>query len=306
MALSGSYDFTVNESEIIKEACELTGKIDIVEGVPPELYESVRRTLNLFLKSLQSKGLLLHTYKEASLFLALNSQSYLLGPTGSHATESFIETTLSADVIQGAVTLTLDSTTGMSNGDYIGIILDNGALHWTTITDTAGVTIASGLAGAATSGNRVYTYTTKIQRPLKITDVRIRQSSGAEIPLNPVSLEEYFRLPNKATTGLCNQFAFDPQLTDTRIYVWPVANDVTARVLFRYKKPLDDVEADEHNIAVPQDWFELITLGLAHKIAPKLRVSLEDQASLKARYEEALADIDDFEEASVFFGPDRR
>jgi len=96
MTISNVHTFELNQIELLTEAIELTGTHDLGGTIAPELLPTLTRSLNLYSKSWQAKGLFLHTYQEATLFLAAGQQSYLLGATGDHATESFIETTLSA------------------------------------------------------------------------------------------------------------------------------------------------------------------------------------------------------------------
>ena len=69
------------------------------------------------------------------------------------------------------------------------------------------------------------------------------------------------------------------------------------------QKPVDDFTTDSDTAAIPVNWLQALTLGLAYTLAPKRQVPLNEQAALKARYEEALRDIDDFEESSFFFQP---
>lgn len=69
------------------------------------------------------------------------------------------ETTLSATASKNATTVTLTSVTGISDGDPIGIVMDNGPTHWTYADgDPSGsvVTLGSYLPDQATSGNAVY------------------------------------------------------------------------------------------------------------------------------------------------------
>lgn len=69
-----------------------------------------------------------------------------------------LDTTLSAASLSGATTITVTSGTGTSNGDIIGINLDNRDTHWTTIASgggTTSITLTAGLAGDAASGSRV-------------------------------------------------------------------------------------------------------------------------------------------------------
>jgi len=67
-------------------------------------------------------------------------------------------TTLNGSLSQWATTATLTSVSGLSEGDALGIYMDNGATHWTFIDDLTGsvVTMGSPIPWAATTGNAVY------------------------------------------------------------------------------------------------------------------------------------------------------
>jgi hypothetical protein len=297
MTTSGSASYTITEAEIIQEAFEMCAG-DPAEPIEPAIYASIRRTLNLMIKADQRDGLYLWTYKEATLFLQKSTASYQLGPTGTHATESYVETTLSVDAAAGADTLNLTSITGISVGDYIGITLDDGTLFWTTVTDGT----FDELPSAASAGNKVYTYTTKILRPLNVSEVRRRDSSDIDTPIELKSGEAYFTLPNKQTDGVVVQAFFDPQLTNATLYTWPRSNTVADKIVFRYKKPIEDFSDGENTPEYPVEMFEEITLKLAYKISAKLSVPIPERLDLLRRIE-GLGGMD---ETSVYIIPGTR
>lgn len=80
---------------------------------------------------------------------------------GSEPADAFtgnFSTPLTANAASGATSLTVSSTTNFVAGHRVMIMLNSGALHHTTIVsvDSAvGLTITTGLAGAAASGNIV-------------------------------------------------------------------------------------------------------------------------------------------------------
>lgn len=306
MTVSNVHTFTMTRDEIIIEALELTGTHNLGDTPPPEVMESCARSLNLFFKAWQPKGLFLHTYKPATLFLGKGQESYLLGPTGDHATESYTETTLTADAATSDTILTVDSESGMSVADNIGIVLDDGSIHWDTVASLAPLTLTTGLASAAASGNAVYAYTTKIIRPLKITDVRLMSDAASDQPISKLSLSEYLAMPSKSTQSTPSQFVFDPQLDNARLYIWPTTSDVTDKINFLYQKPVDDFTTDSDTASASSDWLQCLCLGLAYAIAPKRLLPLDEQIALKSRYDDALRDLDDFEETSIFFCPGGR
>jgi hypothetical protein len=70
-------------------------------------------------------------------------------------------TTLTATEPNTETSMAVTSGTGTANGDIIGVMLDSGSIHWTTISSGGGTTtivLTSGITGQATSGNRVYVF----------------------------------------------------------------------------------------------------------------------------------------------------
>jgi hypothetical protein len=68
-------------------------------------------------------------------------------------------TTVGTTASKNATTIVLTSVTGISDGDSIGIVLDNGDAHWTfSDGDPSGTTVTLGsyLPYLATAGNVVY------------------------------------------------------------------------------------------------------------------------------------------------------
>lgn len=73
----------------------------------------------------------------------------------------FSTTTLSADMAAGSLSITVASVTGISDGDSIGIGLDNETIHWTLVNGDPDATLLTvpllvGAWSGASSGNTVY------------------------------------------------------------------------------------------------------------------------------------------------------
>lgn len=69
------------------------------------------------------------------------------------------ETTVDTTGLRNATSIVLTSVAGISSGDSLGIVLDNGSVHWTySDGDPVGTTVTLGsyLPGQATAGNVVY------------------------------------------------------------------------------------------------------------------------------------------------------
>jgi hypothetical protein len=309
MATSGSTDFALTRDDIITEALELCGAIAAGETIPATDLASAARKLNMMVKAWMAHGLHLWALEEATLFLGVGTQSYSLGATGTHCTNSYVQTTLSADAASGATSLTLTATTGLTAADNIGIVLDSGAIHWTTI-DAVGppTTLITGLAGAASEGAVVFAYTAKINRPQRIVSAYRRSIAGQDTPIELIGRDEYAELSNKTTQGKCVEAFYDPQLTLGVLYTWPTADIATDVIRFWYERVLEDFDATSNNPDFPIEWGEALTYGLADRLAPGYGLPLAERQWIKTEAKIRLGQAVGFdrETASVSFAPDYR
>ena len=207
--------------------------------------------------------------QEATLYLQADTQYYSLGSSGDHCTLTGYSTALASDAASGASSIVVDSSTGMTATDYIGIELDSGSLQWTTvgvITGSPTITLDATLTGAASEGNVVYYYTTKVDRPLGILEAR--SVSGGELVMNRLSRDGYMSKPDKSTTGQPVEYFFDPQLTNARMYIWPVADVVDTTIKMTLKTPVQDFDAAANSPHFPVEWIRPLVYNLAIDLAP--------------------------------------
>jgi hypothetical protein len=160
---------------------------------------------------------------------------------------------------------------------------------------------------SATAGQASFTMGTggdfTTARPLRITSARLSVSS-IETPLQEMSRQEYFDLPNKTSSGRPTGYYYDPQLTLGKIYLWPtVATGVTATLKFSYQRTVEDFDAAANTPDFPQEWLECLAYNLAARLAPKFGTTVGVEVAAIA-----IASLDDLmgwdrEPASVFFQP---
>lgn len=97
-----------------------------------------------------------------SKYFGMGSMSFKTNPAAS-ASPGWVcvyraNFTLTAAKTTGATVITI-AANGTANGDRVGVALDDGTIHWTTISSgggTTSITLAAGLPSAANSGNEVY------------------------------------------------------------------------------------------------------------------------------------------------------
>ena len=312
MATSGSFNYNLTRNEIIKDALMLIGVVGAEETVAAADNALADRLLNSMVKAWQGQGIHLWTKEEAVLFLANTIATYDLSATSStDVTKAEVITTLSADEAAAQTVLSVTSSTGMTAADIVLVELNDKTYEDTTIVSvdsSTQITITSALTSAAGSGNKVYTFTTRLnERPLSITSMRFRSDAGIDRAMNKLSRSEYFDLPDKASTGQPLSYYYDPQLTTGTIYVWPAPDRLDFHLRFTYDRNIEDFDAATDNPDFPQEWLETLTYQLALRLAP---VFGRDQklASIGAIASQMLKNMLDYdnENASLFITPERR
>lgn len=306
MTTSGSTNFNQTRSEIIADALVLVGAIEAGETPSAEDSAYAVRQLNRMVKSWLAEGCHLWVQADAVLHLVEGQAQYSLGPAGKATLASdAVKTELSTAASSGASTITVDSITGIADGDNIGIELDDGTLQWTTVNGTptgSTITLTATLTGAAATDNHVYAYTTALERPLRVIDAR--RNDETDVPVFMFSRNEYFATPNKTITGTITQVYYDPQLTNGQLYVWPTPSTVKDRLFMTVYLPLDDFDETSNTPDFPQEWLDAIVWGLAYRLSVSYGVPMATRESIRRDAVELKAKVlmFDQEPESVYFG----
>lgn len=295
MATSGSVDYNRTAIQIVNGAFRLIGVVSQEQPLQSAEREDGMEALNLMVKTWQNQGLHLWTKKEGILFLDVGKTDYYLGATGDEATnlDEFVSTTLTSAAIATDTVLTVSSTAGMTASDKIGVELDDGTRQWTTIVSvdsSTGLTITAALTGAAAASNTVYTYTTQINRPLRILGAR-RATIGetSEIEVRPFeSRSHYFNQPDKTTQGTVINYYYSPELNNGRIYIWQTADNVRKVLKFTYERSLEDFDANNNDPDFPVEWVETIKYNLAARLGLEYGTSPERLDRIKFAADEML------------------
>ncbi len=294
-----------NRSDIIENALDLIGVKAAGEPVSAEDGASAATALDWLVKSWQGSGAHLWARNSAILFLQPAQIEYQFGGTNTdNATETFSETTTSASAIAGATLLPVASTVGMSVNDFIGVKLDSGSVHWTTIKIVLPTTLNDALPTAVASGNRVFFYTTKIGKALRVPDARREQGSGVnaqEIKMIQMGRIDYLNLPNKNTSGTPVQFYYDPKIDFGTIFIWPAPVSTDNLLRFTYYRPLEVFTDSEDDPDFPNEWIEALVYNLAVRLAPRFGMPLAPEVgSIAVALHQNALDWDQ-DDASVFF-----
>lgn len=138
----------------------------------------------------------------------------------------------------------------------------------------------------------------------RILSVR-RRTSSIDTPLNELSRDEYYDLPTKSGIGTPVSWYFDPQRSSRTLYVWPTPSVTVAAnttLQYTYQRVIEDVDALDNDIDVPQEWLEALAYNLADRLMLQFGV---DDVRITRRAEILLAEMtaDSQETASVYFQP---
>lgn len=273
MATSGSYDFSMTRDDLIKAALRTLGVIKAGTNPPSVIVTDCAEALNVMLKGWAAQNIGLWLFKQVTVFPQYETESFSLGASAGHATESYVRTTLDGDVDLGATTIIVDSATGITSAYNIAVQLDDGTLQWTTVSGAPSgttVTLAVALTDDANDGDTVYCYQAKTQRPLEVCRVTLEDTSeGTETPIRIISRDEYFNIADKDNSGSPNMIYYDPQLTNGTLYVWPTNDDVDNVINLTIKKPIQDFDAATDDCDFPVEWIEAVKYNLALRLAPE-------------------------------------
>lgn len=281
MATSGSVNFTQNRLEVLEDTLTIIGVKGVGKTVSTEDMLFCNNMLNGMIKAWANKGIHLWTLEEAVLFCTPNIGEYTLGTAAADAhCARWLDTVLtkiSTAAADAATSLTVDTTTGMTVGDVVGVVLDDDTTHWTTIatipTSTT-LTLTAALTDSAAANNNVYTYTNKINKPLKIHTMRRTTNVDddtsqfmLEISMGNISMEQFSMIPNKNLSGPPNNYYYRPELTSTRLQFWPRPDSSRYFFRFTYSRIMEDLDSSTDNFDLPQEWLEVLKYQLAVRIA---------------------------------------
>lgn len=316
MATSGSYNFSLTGDVLITDSLIDAGVIAIGETPEADVVNFARRKLNMLLKSMQVEGLKLWKHREITLFLQDGTNTYTIGPSGSECTLSseIIKTETRVVAVATDTTIEVDSTTGMAASDRIGIELDDGTMHWTTISsvtdsDTLVVTDAIESGDTVAVDNDVWTYTNKVQRPLEIFDLFIRDKNNEDTGISQIASQGYYNFGDKTSEGVVAQATITPLLTNIQMKVYPTPSDSLYRLIGTARYPIEDIDSTSDDFDIPQEWFLPVQLGLAIHLTPAASTETAEFKKLVTLYTQALENASgwDLEQnTSMKFSPSNR
>lgn len=285
MATSGRYDFSINRDQIIRQALLNIGKIGRYDVPDPNIVADMAQLLNLMCLQMMGKvdmapGFKVWTRKRGHLFLSTTAGRYQVGPNATGWTNDYVYPTLSVGAAANATVLTLSSLTTIIATSKIGIVLDTGALYWTTVssvnTGLSQVTIpVTGLPSTASVGAQVFSYQTTAQDVLDVESAILRDQDLSDNILTIMkTTQDYDALPSKAQPTFLQDptsIYFETQLGNSYIYIDAgAAADTTKHIVLTYMEPIQNFFNPTDTPYYPPEYFLKLCWGLSKLAAPQL------------------------------------
>lgn len=324
MATSGSYDYSVTAAQIITAALEDIGAIAAGETVPAADSATALVRLNFIAKQFQggsdgAPGMKVHTRQRIHLFLAKGQQTYTIGPaaTDARATTLYGRTTLSGAEAAAQTTISITSNTDtttfpgstvtMTAADFIGVQLNDGTIHWTTISGTPASTadLTAGLPSAANAGNYVWWFTSRAQRFPLLEAACLRDRNLNDTPLNVFdSIKQYeLGIVSKYADGTPTSILSEPLRLNTRITLDSQPTNVADTIVLTALYPAEDYDSTSNEIAFPQEWFAALEWELAFRLAPAFEKTWTPDMDANHKNALALARNINPENSVLYFQP---
>ena len=291
MTTSGSDNYSLNARQLCEAALRKTGRFGIGSAVQNEDLDTAMQALNVMIKAWQTYGLWLN--QEVILFLSEDTKRYALGTDRAVSSKLVTETDVTTAAVALDINIEVTSTSGMTAADKIGVVLDDNTIHWDVIavvTDATHVQLTTGVSGAAADGNAVYSYTSVITRPLEVSEARLRDENNRDVPLTPISRNEYMSLAQKDSTGTTSQFYFDPQLSAADFFIWPTASDERKRVVMTVKRKVQDLDSIYNDLDFPQEWARALIWNVADEIKVEFGTDNATSAEIERKAARFLAE----------------
>jgi hypothetical protein len=297
--------YSKTAGDLIREGLRDSSITSSLIAVTAEDFADGLSKFNDILVNLQNLGINLWREQDAVMPLNPNQTVYDLGTSGAHCFSDYELKSTTAAAIAGATTINL-AVSGITAGDYIGIKMDDGNRHWSTVSTigASSVVIAgTGLTYASASGSEVYTYTTKIDRPLRVSSLRYLSTNTAdESEVESCSRETYLKTPNKTSVAQVSQWYYSPLLGSGKLYLWGVASSCSELVKFSYLKPQYVIESQVESILVPVEWYPALKWQLASDLAVARGVAAERIVAIEAKAQKYMTDARDFDEEQEAMG----
>ncbi len=279
--------YTKTFGEVCRDALRDAGIVAVERPITSNHFTLAQSKANDVLAAWQGMNIHLWSETEALLPLVANQNQYTLGPNGDHCFTDYVYATASSAISSGSVVIPCSTTSGMTIGDNIGIKLSTNVRQWATISSiSAGVSVTIGtpLSASVESGASIYTYTTKIDRPVRVLQARgAPNQTGDEKELRMETRDSYYRIVNKTETSSdINSWYYSPQLTNGKLSIWQSPSNCDQVIRFTFVKPQYVNQDQTENVLIPAEWLLAFKWAVAEQLGATYNIDPVRLAKIEA------------------------
>lgn len=301
MPTSNSTNFLMNGQQIMDHAMTIAGIKGLGQTVDADVENTVKTAFNILIRSLETSGVRLWAIDRGILFPTWNAAQHdlpLLNGTVPQAFACFEpdyrQAILDADVSSGASSVTVTADPGVLAGDYFGIWTPDAGILWYTVNTIVGLTVNLYEVGTTTpasipqdinAGAIICVFTTLIWQPLRIIEARRRildanSLNNIDVDLRLIGKLDYERIPNKGITSIPIQLYFQPMISHTSVWLWPVLGQTNMVVPFSFERRYQDIDQGIDEADFPPEAYEALSTLLAARIGRLFRIAGDRQTYL--------------------------
>jgi len=228
------------------------------------------------------------------------SGTYTIDFTATQTTATFRAANVSATITH-TTKVSAANYVDQSTGDFIGLLLDDLSIQWLNIVSITGnvLYLNGAVTSAAAIDNYVYTYSEKIQRPLRVSSVRYQDIiTGDEVPVDLISRKDFLESPDKLSSGNVYEAYYQPRLGNGVMNVMDASNKNSALLRFSFNNPLEIFDTNANTPNFPAEWYLACCYTLATIIAPEYKADASLQM-LEMKAQQYLQDVAGFDDETV-------
>lgn len=134
----------------------------------------------------------------------------------------------------------------------------------------------------------------------------INTTDDSEIPLSPLTQEEWYALTDKTTESRPTQYYQKRNAVgvDMSLYLWPVPSDTTYDLKLWIQYPYRDVDAITDDVWFTQEWYLALAFELAYTLSFKYGVDMYERSQIKDAMDSYIDIASSYDvDGSVYFQP---
>lgn len=320
MPTSGSVALSATANQICLLANQILAQYGANKAQLSNFDQSLSlQMLNYLMKFSQCNGGFLWKKSVAYLFMPSNTIQFTLAnaTNGADCTEAYNTTFTTVQVNSGDTVINVDETVGMSVGDTFLWPSGNSTLygHGTIVNiSNTTITLSNAITDSLSVPTQIFTYTTKIDKPLRIFQAgkRSYDNSGTFFDqwIPAESYDDYeAQVSDKASSSEPVGWAYLPGTTTGNLLIRGTNGNLQRILIIVIQKQIQDLVAanGSDTLDCPNEWYRAYAWKLAADLSWALELDIQKITALEQKAEDIWQKTlaNDMESAPMIIQPQR-